>query len=63
MRFDYFYFKAIFFFLMWTPFKVFIEFLTILLLFNVLIFGPEACEISAPRPRIEPSPLHWKAES
>ena len=38
-------------------FKVFIEFVTILLLFYVLIFwhGCEACEILAPRPGIEPA--------
>ena len=48
---------------MWTPFKVFIKIVTILLLFYVLIFSWEACEISAPRPRIEPSPLNRKAKS
>ena len=36
-------------FLMWTIFKVFIEFVTILLLFYVFCFsGPEACGILAP---------------
>ena len=44
-----------FFFLMWTIKKVFIEFVTILLLFYVLIFGQEACGILAPRPGIEPT--------
>ena len=39
LRFSFFFFK-IFFFLMWTIFKVFIEFVTILLLFNVLVFWP-----------------------
>ena len=35
--------------------KVFIEFVTILLLFYVLIFGQEACGILAPRPGIVPT--------
>ena len=35
-----FYFKDFFFFLMWTIFKVFIEFVTILPLFYVLVFWP-----------------------
>ena len=42
-------------FLMWTIFKVFIEFVTIFLLFYAF-FGHEACGILAPRPGIEPSP-------
>ena len=40
-------------------FKVFIEFVTILLLFCVFdffFFGPEACGILAPQPGIEPAP-------
>ena len=41
---------------MWTIFKVFIKFVTILLLFYVFwFFGPEACGILAPRPGIEPA--------
>ena len=40
---------------MWTILKVFIEFVTILLLFYVLVFGHEACGILAPRPGIEPT--------
>ena len=32
------FFKGFFFFLMWTIFKVFIEFVTMLLLFYVLVF-------------------------
>ena len=32
---------------MWTIFKVFIEFVTILLLFYVLVFGLQACGILA----------------
>ena len=35
------FFKGFFFFLMWTIFKVFIEFVTILLLFYVLDFGSQ----------------------
>ena len=45
-----------FFFLIWTIFKVFTEFVTILLLFYVSIFWPrEACGILAPRPGIAPA--------
>ena len=35
------FFFKVFFFLMWTIFKVFIEFVTILLLFYVLISWPQ----------------------
>ena len=42
----------LFFFLTWTIFKVFIESVTILLLFYVLVFRP--CGILAPRPEMEP---------
>ena len=38
---------------MWTTFKVFIEFVTILLLFFFLCFGPKECGILAPWPEIE----------
>ena len=45
---------------MWTTFKVFIEFVTILLLFLCFgfffFFGHEACGILAPLPGIEPVP-------
>ena len=37
-----------------TSFKIFIEFVTVLLLFYV--FGLEACGISAPRSGIKPPP-------
>ena len=42
---------------MWTIFKAFIKFVTILLLFWVFVefFGQEVCGISAPRPGIQPS--------
>ena len=40
-----------------TIFKVFIESVTLLLLF--WFFGQETCRISVPLP----SPLHWKAKS
>ena len=47
-----------------TIFKVFIEFVTILLLFYVLFFfGSEVCEILAPQRGIKPHSLHWKANS
>ena len=42
-------------FLMWTIFKVCIEFVTILLLFCFGFFGHEACGILAPRLGIEPA--------
>ena len=43
--------------LMWTIFKVFVEFVPILLLFYVLIFwGCKACGILVPWPGIEPAP-------
>ena len=58
----FFFFKI--FFLMWTIFKVFIEFVTILLLFYVFsFFGCEACGILAPQPGMEPAPSHWEAKS
>ena len=45
------------FFLMWTIFKVFIEFVTVLLMFYVFgFFGHEAGGILAPQPGIKPSP-------
>ena len=43
------FFFRIFFFLMWTIFKVFIEFVTILLLFYVLVFWPQGMwDLSSP---------------
>ena len=48
---------------MWTIFKVFIEFVTVLLLFYVLLFGCQACGILAPHQGSTPRPLHWKGES
>ena len=48
---------------MWTIFKVFFEFVTILPLFYVLVFwGHEACEILAPQPGIEPVPPALEGE-
>ena len=48
----------LFFFLMWTIFKVFSEFVAKLLLFYVLVFffffGQEACGHVVPRPGIKP---------
>ena len=46
-------------------FKIFIKFVTILLLFFYLlfVFGQEECGILAPRAGIEPTPLHWKVKS
>ena len=43
------FFLEFFFFLMWTIFKVFIEFVTILLLFYVLVFWPQGMwDLSSP---------------
>ena len=48
---------------MWTIFKVFIEFVTILLLFYVFwLFGHETCGILAPSPGIEPAPPALEGE-
>ena len=45
-----------FFFLMWTIFKVFIEFVTILFPFHILdFFGREACGILAAQPGVKPA--------
>ena len=51
---------------MWIIFIVFNEFVTILLLFSALFFGPEACGLLTPWPVIEPAPWgrrqslnHW----
>ena len=52
-------FLSIFFFLMRTIVKVFIEFVTILLLLFMFWFlGCRACGILTPRPGIQPA-LHW----
>ena len=64
-RYDYlFYFNKDF--LIWIIFKVFIEFLTILLIY-ALVFGLEACKIAAPLfPLFLPhqeSNLHWRVKS
>ena len=40
--------------MIWIIFKVFIEFVTVLLLFYVLVIGPEAYEILALWPGNEP---------
>ena len=37
---EFIYFLKFFFFLMWTIFKDFIEFVTVLLLFHILVFWP-----------------------
>ena len=50
------------FFLTWTIFKVFIELVTILLVFYVLFFGGEACGILAPQSRVKPIPLVLEGE-
>ena len=50
------------FFLMRTIFKVFIEFVTILLLFMFWIFGHQACGFLVPRTGIEPSTPELEGE-
>ena len=48
---------------MWTIFKVFVEFVAILLLCSMpQFYGREACVIPAPRSGIEPSPPALKGE-
>ena len=42
---------------MWAIFKVFIKFITIFILFYVLVFwGYKACGILTPQPGIKPTP-------
>ena len=48
---------------MWTIFKVFVEFVAILLLFMFWFFDHVACGILAPQPGVERHPLHWKVKS
>ena len=50
------------FFLMWSIFKVFIEFVTILLLFMFWYFAPEACGILTPQPGIKTMLLALEGE-
>ena len=40
---------------MWTIFKVFIKFVTVLLLFYVLAFGQEVCGALAPQSESKPT--------
>ena len=47
---------------MWTTLKVFIEFVSMLLLFYLLFSGWEARGILAPNQGSNPNPLHWKAK-
>ena len=55
---------VIFFFLMWTIFKVFIEFVTVLLLFYVLVFWPRGVwDLNSHDKVLNPHLLHWKATS
>ena len=45
-------------------FKVFfIEFVTILLLFYILVLNHKACGILTSRPGIKPTPLHWNVKA
>ena len=57
-----FYFLKIF--LIWTIFKIFIEFVTLLLLFYVLVFWPQPTWDSLlPKQGSNPDPEHWKVMS
>ena len=47
---------------MWTILKVFIEFVTKLLLFYVLVFGHKAGEILVPGPGIKPVSPAWEGK-
>ena len=47
---------------MWTSFKDFIEFVTVLLLFYVLVFWPQAHEILVPQPGIQSAPPALEGE-
>ena len=47
---------------MWTSFKVFIKYVTILLLVYTLRFGHEACGILPSQPGLEPAPLALEGE-
>ena len=56
-------FCAFFFFLMWTISKVFVEFVTILLLlFMFWFFGQEAWGTLSTCPGIKPTPPTWKGK-
>ena len=55
-----------FHFFMWAIFKVFIKFVTILLLFycfTFCFFGHKTCEILAPQPEMEPTSPAWEGEA
>ena len=58
----FFFFNIFFFFNADHVFKVFIEFVTMLLLSYALIFGQEACSILAPQPGMEPAPPALEVE-
>ena len=47
---------------MWTIFKVFIKFVTLLLLFYALLFGHEACGSLPSQPGLEPAPPALEGE-
>ena len=47
---------------MWTIFKVFIEFVTILLLFHVLVFWPQSIWNFSTQPGIKPAPPALEGE-
>ena len=55
-------FNQLFKIVLWAIFNVFIEFITILLLLYVLVFGPEAFRILAPQPGIRHALLALEGE-
>ena len=57
-----FFFFSFFFFSMWTIYKVFIEFVTLLLLFSVLVFWLWGTWDLTPRTEIKPTPPALKEE-
>ena len=49
---------------MWAIFNVFTEFVTILLLFYVLVFWlRDTWDLNSPDQGLNPHPLHWKVKS
>ena len=49
---------------MWTIFKVFIEFVAMLVLFCILAFWSQGMwDLSSPNQGLNPHPLHWKEKS
>ena len=57
-----FFFTLLRFFFVWTIYKIFVEFVPVLLLFHVLVFWPGGmCDLLDQG--LKPAPLHWNAKS